>query len=467
MKFLVADQSEETQMRQTNMQMLTRLQTEFGFETFYAGRDEKNEFVERLAAHCGISPEVIGFALVNDEKCPVDTGINRNALLLSSLDQLTVQVDDDSVCRLASCPESTPGLALDSKFNAAEFWFPTEEEVKTLGDEFTIENFFALHEKLLGQPLVKCIDQYADADLNLNGASANFFCRSQRHQARVFATSLGVAGDSGVGSSFYYLNLDDKQRSRLLSSQADYHYSMFNHQVIRGVTRATISDLAFCSGLNVGLDNRQVLPPFLPVQRAQDVVFSSLIHSCSAFGYTGFLPSTILHKRSTPWKFTQEDLRNRTIYKWTGEIVEILIRELMPKPDRGDASRNMIALGASLIEWGSVPLRDFEEMLRILMWKELSYRSAMLRRQLALHDGKPRYWADDLNMVLSWLNEGFTDKNLFVAADLADLFGVEEARTLLQRLVRRFGELLQAWSGIRDAARALQSRGVCLARKVQ
>jgi hypothetical protein len=108
-RFMVADQTEDEALSQANVQTIAALQKELGIEVLYAGLAEKNDFVERLAAESGIAVEVVRFALLNDENCPSAVGANRNALLLSSLDELTLQVDDDTICLLSPGPESSSG----------------------------------------------------------------------------------------------------------------------------------------------------------------------------------------------------------------------------------------------------------------------------------------------------------------------------------------------------------------------
>ena len=62
---------------------------------------------------------------------------------------------------------------------------------------------------------------------------------------------------------------------------------------MRVVTRPTITDSGYCMALNLGLDNRHLLPPFLPVQRNQDGVFAAVLTLCGS-GCTGFLPWMVL-----------------------------------------------------------------------------------------------------------------------------------------------------------------------------
>lgn len=465
MKFVIADQSSENDIRQTNLAILEKLTAEYNLNITYSGVNEKRHFVEILSKHCGIEPQVVSFALLNTNNCPVDTGLNRNTLLWSTLGQLTVQVDDDSICRLMPAHLSQAGLNLDSRFNVYENWFPPEPEITNLSERCTDDaNFFAIHEQLLGQPLHRCVTRLADSELDFDRAGARLLRNGASRT--ILATSIGVAGDSGIGSSHYYLNLDGEERSRLIESEAKYRYYMSNQKLIRSVSRATVSDTAFCSGLNLGLDNRKMLPPFLPVQRGQDCVFSNLLHVCQQ-GLTGFLPWALLHNQAAPEKFLQADLQRKILYRSSGEIIERLVNGLAPEPDLGNAAKNMVALGNALKEWGRAPLADFENLLRSILWEETSRTLATLNHLLEKHKSAPNYWANDITLALSWLSKGLTDPNIVIAEDLRATFGVDEARIMLQRLIRSFGELLSAWPDLTQAVSELNAREIYLTAPVE
>jgi len=466
MNFLVADQSEDKDTQATNRQMISCLQKDLAIKVSYAGLEEKKEFVQHLCAHAGIPMEVVSFALLNDEKCAIATGANRNALLLNTLDELTVQADDDTICRLARAPESSHGLALVSKYDVSKRWFLGEEENKSLGNDFKGENVFALHEQLLGKSLSNRIIEVANGNPDLQAASPGFLGKANLGAGRVVMTAMGVAGDSGVGTSHFYLYSDGEERSRLIRTESDYRHSMYGDVVINSVPRATISDAAFCCAINIGLDNRDILPPFMPVQRSEDSIFSLLIHLCSVSQYTGFLPWVISHRHRLPSMYTQAHMRERVARRRSGDIIEMLVKLLAPKPPFSDARKNMTVLGKSFREWGMVPLADFEDLLRVRILDEISGQMAALEVQLKKHGGQPSYWASDVNFCLGAFREAMTDDLIVVAQDLQADFGVEAARILMQRLVRRFGELLEYWPSLCEAASELSARGIRLGKEV-
>jgi hypothetical protein len=75
----------------------------------------------------------------------------------------------------------------------------------------------------------------------------------------------------------------------------------------------------------------------------------------------------------------------------------------------------------------------------------------------------PGYWANDVHHLLGALRQALPDPDYLVPRDLAERFGGAQARSLLRRLVRRFGELLQVWPDLVAAAKHLRERSVRLA----
>ncbi len=185
-----------------------------------------------------------------------------------------------------------------------------------------------------------------------------------------------------------FLRLDGLTRGRLVRSEKDYRFSMSAQRILRCANNATISDGAFLSGVNIGLDNRELLAPFLPVQRNEDGVFASLIRACSV-GYLGYLPHMIMHIRTERWNSDSEELVKRAVRSRSGDIIEMIIANYRQLPDRSDACKNMAAFGQWMMEWGRAPLAEFEEMVRMALCQLLSRNLFVYEARLKKYGGYP------------------------------------------------------------------------------
>jgi hypothetical protein len=457
--FIVVDDSESTDLRRTNRQVLQELRDRAPGALFYAGPEERARYADALIRQAGLPVDAVRFALLNPAGCPVTTGASRNTLLLHTAGEMLLQVDDDTVCQLAAAPEVQGGLALSSQYDPTEFWFSAEGEPVLAGGAGVDRDFLAIHEQLLGKCLAECVGD-AGTDLDFGPMNASFFRRLRTETPRVLVTAAGVAGDSGMGSSVYFLMLDGDSRARLHRSEGHYQAALASHQVMRAVTRLTVSDGGFCRAVNLGLDNRQLLPPFLPVQRNQDGVFGTLLRSCFGGGLFGFLPWLLSHRPPTPRRLAPDHLWQSIAGVTTGQVFQLLAGALAPGPGPKESGQRLRALGQSLAEWGAAPAADFEEMVRLHLWNHLGRQAALLESQLTRYGGWPPYWADDARMLLAALREALPLEHYVVPADLRGAFGLGEARAAFQGLVRQFGQLLQVWPDMVEAAKGLRARGI-------
>ena len=81
---------------------------------------------------------------------------------------------------------------------------------------------------------------------------------------------------------------------------------------------------------------------------------------------------------------------------------------------------------------------------------------------LRIHNGQPRFWADDINQLVADFKHNFLDPNFVVSRSAIEMFGQEEAPKAQQQLIGKFGELLRAWPAIRRGAAELRQRGVAV-----
>ncbi len=113
-----------------------------------------------------------------------------------------------------------------------------------------------------------------------------------------------------------------------------------------------------------------------------------------------------------------------------------------------------------LERWGTQPLADFEEIVRVQALRARSLDLAVLDAALARHGRAPAFWARDVERAAEALRAALPEPRLAYPADLVDDFGEEAGRALFRRLCRGFGQILRAWPDLFEAARDLRRRGV-------
>jgi hypothetical protein len=173
-------------------------------------------------------------------------GAVRNFLTLVLAGQQFVMVDDDMACKFAAVPNSSDEIVYSLK-PVREFqtcWIIDEVNEKSLGDE----DFIGKYERLF------------DA------------------KVKPFLIAGGSVGDSGATNAYYGLIAPE------VVSKLDSHERMLqvlcNRQVLRSTTNPQVVNWMICPGMSMGLDANELLPPFFPVGRGEDVLFGTMLMNC-------------------------------------------------------------------------------------------------------------------------------------------------------------------------------------------
>jgi hypothetical protein len=450
-RLLIADSSRTAESRRENEQVLTALRRRFGCDITYMGAEAKAAFAELLSKRAQVSPDILRFALLDDGPFPIATGRDYNALLLATVGELMVQVDGDADCTIIPSPESAPGVALTSVHDPTSFW-PDDEQAQT--QEHTVPvDLCEVHERLLGKQLASCLQECRPEDIDTDGMRMSFVRRLRDKPCNVVVTSLGAADNLGTTSEFALLCQDGAARDRFVLSPDGYRRALRSRRAVRGVRKVTIGDSAFCGGLNLGLDNRAPLPPAMPGPTNLGGIFAATVR-LTGRGCFGYLPWTI-HHRDRP---LTDDVWRACVSVLSGDIIEGLVQSLEQAEGSG-TMWSLPKLGSLLVELGTLPLEDFNELVQRILWLRALQRINLLEQLLIKHDRRPKSWASVIAEYLSALRAELTHSDYILPLDLVAASGRGGASILMQRLVLEYGRLLEAWPSLRDAALELRMRG--------
>lgn len=208
-----------------------------------------------------------------------------------------------------------------------------------------------------------------------------------------------------------------------------------------------------------GFDNRLPLPPFFPVQRNSDGIFGLMLQRCLNDSGVGFLPSVVAHEPDPPRGFAPDEMWLETAGIRTADVVLACLLAHDSASDTLTPTARLARLGRFFRELGAHTLSDFEARVRSFQQFRTMAFVALLEGQLRMHDSMPRFWADDVRRMIDLLSQATAADDYVAPRDLRDGRGADGARRLSHELVGRFGELLEAWPTIVDAARRLRAQG--------
>ncbi len=211
--------------------------------------------------------------------------------------------------------------------------------------------------------------------------------------------------------------------------------------------------------LCLGLDARGLLPPFFPVERNGNGVFGAILRVAFAGAHQGYLSWTVAHEPPIARTTTFQDHWRSLSCSATGDLVCHLVLESRIEADLSTPDEDLRLLGATLERWASQDLEGFEEIVRLHALRARSLDLLLMEELLRVYGGQPFYWARDLQRTATLVRYSAKSPSVAFPSDLVDAFGEAKGRPCFQRLVLRFGQLLQAWPAIAQAARELRRAG--------
>ena len=457
-ELVVVDDSADAGTREENRRIAAEAGS--GGPVSYAGEKEKREFVRELAARSGIDQDVVGTAITEFDGCTFHCGANRNAVLLDAAGGAVVMVDDDTTSRVMRPTDAGDGLRLSSVFDpwSVSFFPRVEDALKSA--KWQDADILAAHRLLLGGSPAACAfpsngrgatppsgDDGHHA-LDLNQADSGMIRAFSRGHGRIVATAAGVAGDSGMGVPTYFLELRGNARERLLENYESYRATRAVH---RGADIATISNSPVFMGAHVGLDVRETIPPFPPLFRNSDGVFGALLRISAPESYVAFLPWLVEHAppETRPAEF---DKVVRSVSRVrANDIIRDFALTYEPAPGVTDPRTRLQTIGRYLIGLGEMAPADFDDLVRYEITAIVGRRLDRLTRAVADYDGQPELWADDCTRVINEGIRAITEDEIVVA----DVPGpsIDQRHRRFQRLIHRFGRLIEAWPTILEASK--------------
>jgi hypothetical protein len=456
--FVIADDSDLPFSIDANVSALRKLSRKWDIELRYAGANERLTYARQLREYGEFPPELIEFCLRGLSSTQIRPGAPRNLLLLDTLDELVLSVDDDSVCELVTIPGSSSSLRLTSRHDPTAFWFPDDVSGTFEGTHLWSTDFLSAHESLLGAdvPSAACKAEEDDR-LELDEFSAAIFSALRRAGGgRIPVTSAGIWGDCAMQSNLYYLVLEGHSLVRLTKSADTYRNAMSSRQLLRGVTTPTIGKDSFCMSFNLGLDNRYDLPPFMPVSRNEDGLFGVTLARCLDDAYFGFLPCALRHAPPETRVFSEMNSALRRI--GTNDWMSSLISTYRFEPGYLEPKKKMKRLGQYLVDVSSLPNRDFAEFSRNQMLRIVSRRLLQMeRRILEAHNPSP-YWVRDMKSCAENLRQSLVSEHYLFPHDAAS--GPGNSCETMREIVRLYGQLIYFWPDITETARTLQTKGI-------
>jgi amino acid adenylation domain-containing protein len=484
LRFAVLDDSPDPAVGEQYRSRLSALRRRLGIEIVYAGPAEKRRFADLLLAE-GLPADAVAAAMGDPEGVGTPIGTNRNAVLLQTVGEGVVSVDDDTLARGAPPPEAEPGIELLTGSVPDWAFLSAREPGSIRGFTSRAEAMAAValrpvdlagvHEELLGRD-VSAWAHGLDPDAPVaTGRADAAFLHSLEAGGRVRVTTNGWVGDCGWRNPIFYMLQTGASWRHLVLSAESYRAVTASKEIVRFLPRPAVGNAeSFMATMFWGFDHRTLLPPFPPVLWGEDRLYGLTLQLAFPTARTGHLPWVALHDPVEQRGFWPGEMVRTASGIDHSRMLASLLADFVPDP-RHDPADGLRRLGAFLQDLGRMEPGAFDELARRKVRDRAELFAAGLEARLAgwreqqeqgdRPEGGP-LWAEDVRKYLDLLRRHMADPDFALPLDLLYHREPDEARPLAQRLLIHHGRLLEVWPDLIEVVRGLKARGRSLAEVV-
>ena len=467
--FLVADSSMDAGHRGRLRGLAGERAAELGIALRYLGEQEKRHFATELIHRSQCRPEAVEFALFDPFGAGSAAGANRNALMLHEAGGVLSTIDDEVICELAPTDSGDSRLALFSDVDPYDRWVFADRSGAFEAVRFETRDYLAEHEKLLSHDLGDLLTGLGIQEIDVSKLGLGFLRLVESGAARVRTTHVGHAGNPAIPTSSFHAPHKGTERDLPAEAEMRYRASFASRGALARVSAASVGDGTVSPGMAIGIDNRELLPPFFPVLPGEDLVFGATMWACCPGTLSGHLPLCIRHESNGADTSLLPGEINRARHGSVFEFSQIL-RAIMAghQPTaHSDATTRMQKLGRYLSELAAQPAIDFRETLHGVVLAHESQKIMALEHILFTEIDAPEFWRRDIRDFLDHTRDMMQREDFDIPYELKAGRTNEENRDLMQKLVASYGLLLEEWPGIVSAARDLRREGKQLSASVR
>jgi hypothetical protein len=413
------------------------------------GNATRTALFAHLVRH-GIAPEIARFALTGAHA--PRTGANRNAALLASVGHRLLMLDDDVVPRVWVPWRTRSGIKLTNLAQPRVRAF-----ARTAAGLFKHmiqrpEPVWRGHASVLGLTVSAAIERHGLVDVAEASVPRvpSWGALVADGGGRVRVSLHGVIGDSGMGWLRSLLTMEDPERRSLVEHRAIYEATC-RTGVLRETTSCvelTTSGTAPIGGM--AIDATDLLPPFMPSHRCQDLLFLDVLRLIDRSSVAAFVPHTIEH-----WPIEDRSQTRAPIWSNTGirfyTVAHAIIASRCSGLATATPSARLETIGQAFREAGAASIGDLQEFVRSVWLHHVANSLDVTERALSVSDG-PSWWVEDVGRFREKLLAEASDRACSLPRDLGDIG--EEPLHYMKTMFTKLGSLYSAWPAIWSAARA-------------
>jgi len=389
---------------------------------------DKDEIYKKIQVNTkqNIPEDVIEFALYSkyflDKIDTIDTGTHRNAALLATIGQKIIFADDDVLCKFHEIKNNHRKLKLDIG-DTKVFHFENKNILDlavAYSEKSNLAEIVTSHQKLLSSTTT-------DSDV------------------KVLATMTGVHGESISDTPNYLLHkIQNKNNENL------YLSAKRNKLILSYSENYLVRKKPYFVGMFAGLNNEEIIPPFLPITRNSDGVFAAAMMACVPTGMIGQVPWVAKHEHFPPREYGENAISNYQ-FRLHGLIVALLNYYTQTNYTKKlDINKTRFKeVGEFLENFSKKSNDDFIKFMRNFVSTNIDRMTLELGRFLVSNPSYSKEWQKDIKKYLIDAQKYKKTEQFGIPQELVDgRRDLKENIELTKHLVGIYGKLLSYWPDI-------------------
>lgn len=277
-RLYVIDDSRKAENISQNQALVKKYAPKLETPLQYFGQAEQQSLLAGLVKQLPRHEEAIHF--LADQSRWQDhwtAGLTRNLALLVSCGRRLVMVDDDAICDLYEPPQPRSNISFSDVPREAEF-FSSEQEWAQQHQSINPDPINR-HMQCLGLSFSEALGALGQEHLKVAGLEQATALQVSELKADspVLMTECGSLGCPGTGRNTWLPDMDTGSLKRMLASAKKTTNALTTRKVWSGRNQPHFTPRSNMSQIT-GFDNREMLPPYLPILRGQDRLFGNMLN---------------------------------------------------------------------------------------------------------------------------------------------------------------------------------------------
>ena len=455
-RLYVIDDSRDAANISKNQSLVKELAPAMETPVQYFGRAEQQSLLDKLVKHLPDHEQDIRF--LADQSRWADhwtSGMARNLALLLSCGHRLVMMDDDTVCDVYESPQPKPGISFSDEPREADF-FSGQQEWASLRQPLNPDPV-KRHMQCLGLSFSEALNVLGENNLKPNGlADATALMVNELDaDSPVLMTECGSLGCPGTNTNTWLPDMAPVSLNIMLISENKTTNALGKRHVWSGRSQPHFTPRPNMSQIT-GFDNRQMLPPYLPINRGEDRLFGFMLDFLFPASVTLDYPWAIPHL-----PLPEREWRNRDLDFTPGDSFPAFfferVLEFKPSCQAATGDGRLTALSAWFDDMASASPETLTAMHRDARLRGSSEQLQHLGALLSEAKSAPVNWQNYLRNGMTQLNKDLdrASREDFPVKGSPSTMEGEPLIDFWKGTWAEFASALKAWPEIRNVARNL------------